>query len=325
MSIRWGYFMTVEFGIHFEPLFGFDYKTIEDITLNAEELGYRSVWTCDHFFKDTDSVFVNSLEAWTLLTALAVKTSKMKLGVLATCNSYRPPALLAKISATLDMISNGRLILGIGAGWKQVEYDAYGYDFPRIGERFDRLEEALQVIIKLWTEDRANFDGKFYKLNDAVFAPKPIQQPHPPILIGGHGEKRTLKLVARYGNMSNFSPWGTERLERLLKVLRSHCRDEGRDYDSITKTFLGYCLITENEDEIREFNAKRAQEQGITVDEYLGKQSGLPGAWAGTVDEIAAQFQHLAGMGFSHFQVLFPYNRERETSELFAEKIIPNV
>ena len=274
--------MTVEFGIHFEPLFGFDYKTIEDITINAEQLGYSTVWTCDHFFKDVDSVTVNSLEAWTLLTALAVKTTQMKLGVLATCNSYRSPALLAKIAATLDMISNGRLIFGIGAGWKKIEYEAYGYDFPPITERFDRLEEALQVIIELWTKDRANFDGVYYKLRDAVFAPKPVQQPYPPILIGGHGEKRTLKLVAKYGEMSNFSPWGSERLERLLKVLKSHCVDEGRDYDSITKTFLGYCLITDNDDKIRDFNTKRAQEQGIAVDEYLEKQSNLPGAWAGT-------------------------------------------
>ncbi|MHA2118033.1 MAG: LLM class F420-dependent oxidoreductase [Candidatus Thorarchaeota archaeon] len=270
--------MTVEFGIHFEPLFGFEYGTIENITFNAEQLGYSSVWICDHFFKDVDSVSVNSLEAWTLLTALAVKTSRMKLGVLATCNSYRPPSLLAKIAVTLDIISNGRLVLGIGAGWKQVEYAAYGYDFPPISERFDRLEEALQVIIKLWTDDRANFDGEYYKLRNAVFAPKPIQKPYPPILIGGHGEKRTLKLVAKYGNMSNFSPWGTEKLERLLEVLRSPCADEGRDYDSITKTFLGYCLITDKEDEIRDFNGKRAQEQGITVEEYLEKQSGLPGA-----------------------------------------------
>ncbi|MHA1937737.1 MAG: TIGR03560 family F420-dependent LLM class oxidoreductase [Candidatus Thorarchaeota archaeon] len=295
------------------------------MTLNAERLGYSSVWTCDHFFKDLDSVTVNSLEAWTLLTALAVRNRKMKLGVLATCNSYRPPPLLAKIAATLDMISNGRLILGIGSGWKQVEYEAYGYRFPSLRERFGRLEEALQVIIKLWTEDRATFQGKYYKLNDAVFAPKPVQKPYPPILIGGHGENRTLKLVAKYGNMSNFSPWGTERLERLLKALKSHCADEGRDYDDITKTFLGYCLITDDEGEIRTFNEKRAQEQRITVDEYLEKQSGLPGAWAGSVEEITTQFQHLASMGFSHFQVLFPYKRERETSELFADKVIANV
>ncbi|MFW9802256.1 MAG: LLM class flavin-dependent oxidoreductase, partial [Candidatus Thorarchaeota archaeon] len=186
-------------------------------------------------------------------------------------------------------------------------------------------EEALQVIIKLWTEDRATFDGKYYGLNDAVFAPKPIQRPYPPILIGGHGEKRTLKLVAKYGDMSNFSPWGTDRLERLLKALKNHCADEGRDYESITKTFLGYCLITDNEDEICDFNTKRAREQSITLDEYLEKQSSLPGAWAGSVEEITAQFQHLAVLGFSHFQVLFPYKRERETSEIFAEKVIANV
>ena len=126
--------MRPKFGIHFEPLFGFDYKTIDKITLNAEKLGFDSVWTCDHFFKDLDSVTTNSLEAWTLLTALATKTSKMQLGVLVTSNSYRHPAMLAKIAATLDMVSDGRLILGIGAGWKEVEYRAYGYPFPSLRE-----------------------------------------------------------------------------------------------------------------------------------------------------------------------------------------------
>ncbi|MHA2024654.1 MAG: LLM class F420-dependent oxidoreductase [Candidatus Thorarchaeota archaeon] len=317
--------MRPKFGIHFEPLFGFDYKTIETITLNAEQLGYDSVWTCDHFFRDQDAINKNSLEAWTLLTALATKTSKMQLGVMVTSNSYRHPSMLAKIAATLDMISDGRLILGIGAGWKKVEYLAYGYRFPPLKERMDRLEEALQVIRALWTEDRANFRGEYYQLNNAVFAPKPIQKPHPPILIGGHGEKRTLHMVAKYGNMSNFSPWASEKLERLIAVLKQHCKDLNRDFDEITKTFLGYCLITNDKAEIREFNSKRAAEQGISVSKYLEKQSGLPGAWAGSPEKITAQYEHLLGLGFTHFPILFPYEREIEMSQKFAKDVIPSL
>ncbi|MFW9800143.1 MAG: TIGR03560 family F420-dependent LLM class oxidoreductase [Candidatus Thorarchaeota archaeon] len=314
--------MKVSFGVHFEPLFGFGYQTIENVTLNAERAGYDSVWTCDHFFKDTASVDINSLEAWTLLTALGAKTSKLKLGVLVTCNSYRPPALLAKMAATLDMVANGRLIFGIGAGWKRVEYEAYGYPFPSLRERMDRLEEALQVILKLWTEGRANFEGEYYRLKDAVFAPKPVQKPYPPILIGGHGEKRTLKLVAHYGNLSNFSPWASERIPRLLKTLEDHCETVGRSYESITKTFLGYCFITDNQEEIKEFNKRRAREQGITLDQYEEKQSHLPGAWAGSIDDIRLQYEHLVGMGFSHFPVLFPYGKELGMSNEFAQQVV---
>lgn len=317
--------MRPKFGIHFEPLFGYDYKTIDAITLHAEQLGYDSVWTCDHFFKNLDSVNINSLEAWTLLTALAAKTSKMQLGVMVTCNSYRHPSLLAKIAATLDMISGGRLILGLGAGWKEVEYKAYGYRFPPLRERMDRLEEALQVIRALWTEDRASFQGEYYQLNNAVFAPKPIQKPHPPILIGGHGEKRTLRMVAKYGDMSNFSPWASERLDRLLAALKQHCKDLNRNYNEITKTFLGYCFITEDESEVHQFNTKRALEQGISIEKYLEKQSNLPGSWAGPPEEVVMQFEHLVGKGFTHFPILFPYERELEMSEKFMKQVIPSI
>lgn len=320
-----GLSMSIKFGVHFEPLFGFDYRTIEEITLSAEKLGFDSVWTCDHFFKNKDSVSTNSLEAWTLLTALATRTSTMQIGVLVTCNSYRHPALLAKIAATLDMISNGRLIFGIGAGWKEVEYQAYGYRFPSPKERMDRLEEALQVILALWTKDRATYEGEFYRLADAVFAPKPLQTPHPPILIGGHGEKRTLRLVAKYGDMCNFSPWGLNRLEHLLNALKQHCADLGRDYDDITKTFLGYCCITDDEDEILSFNKRRAFEQGLSVKQYLQKQASLPGAWAGSIDEVTAQYEHLVKMGFTHFQIQFSYGYEIEMSEKFAKQVIPRI
>lgn len=317
--------MSLKFGVHFEPLFGFDYKTIETIALKAEDLGYDSLWTCDHFFKDSDAVTLNSLEAWTLLTALAAKTTKPQLGVLVTCNSYRHPAMLAKIAATVDMISEGRLILGIGAGWKEIEYEAYGYPFPSVGERMDRLEESLRVIIQLFTSARATFDGSYYQLKEAPFAPKPTQKPYPPILIGGHGEKRTLRLVAKYADMSNFSPWAADRIDRLLNALKSHCDDIGRDYDTITKTYLGYCLISENPQEIQDFNKRRAREQGISMDDYLEKQSKLPGAWAGSPEEIAAQYKYLIDRGFSHFQLLFPYGQELEMSERFAKEVRPRL
>ena len=132
-------------------------------------------------------------------------------------------------------------------------------------------------------------------------------------------------MVAKYGDMSNFSPWASEKLDRLLSVLKQHCTDLNRDYDEITKTFLGYCHITEDEEEIQLFNTKRAQEQGISVAAYLEKQSSLPGAWAGSSDEVAAQYAHLLEMGFTHFPILFPYNREIEMSRRFIESVVPSL
>ncbi|MFX0207201.1 MAG: LLM class flavin-dependent oxidoreductase, partial [Candidatus Hodarchaeota archaeon] len=156
--------MSIRFGIHIESQLGFNYETVEKIALNAEKVGYDSIWTSDHFFLDTQSEEKNCMEAWTLLSALAAKTKTLRLGVLVTCNSYRYPAILAKIAATVDHISNGRLEFGIGAGWKEIEYNAYGIPFPPVKDRMDQLEEALQIIKKLWTEPKAFFVGKHYQI-----------------------------------------------------------------------------------------------------------------------------------------------------------------
>ena len=184
--------MKLHFGIQIEPQFGFDYITIEKIALNAEKIGFDSIWSSDHLFLHDKAEEINCMEAWTLLSALASKTNKLRLGTLVTCNSYRYPSILAKIASTVDSISNGRLEFGIGAGWKEIEYKAYGIPFPSVKERFDRLEEALQIIKLLWTEPKVTFTGRYYSIKDAFSAPKPVQNPHPPIFIGGTGEIRTL-------------------------------------------------------------------------------------------------------------------------------------
>ncbi|MHA2245875.1 MAG: LLM class flavin-dependent oxidoreductase [Candidatus Hodarchaeales archaeon] len=183
--------MNIRFGIQIEPQLGFDYKTIEKISLNAEKVGYDSIWFSDHFFLDKKSEERNCMEAWTLLTVLASKTNTLRLGTLVTCNSYRHPAVLAKMAATVDLISNGRLEFGIGAGWKEIEYNAYGIPFPSVKDRMDQLEEAIQIIKKLWTEPKVTFEGKHYQIREAFSAPKPIQQ-LPPVFIGGTGKKKPL-------------------------------------------------------------------------------------------------------------------------------------
>jgi F420-dependent oxidoreductase-like protein len=317
--------LKVKFGLQIEPLFGFDYPTVEALSLNAERIGYDSLWFSDHLFLERDGVVGECLEAWSLLSAMAVLTEKVELGVLVTCNSYRHPSMLAKMAATVDVMSGGRLIFGIGAGWKKDEYKAYGIRYPPIKERMDRLEEALQLIRLLWTEERANFDGEYYKLRNAYCDPKPIRKPYPPILIGAHGEKRILRMVAKYGDMNNFSSWASERIEHLLNVLRNHCREVGRDYEEITKTFFGPAVLTEDEDLIHEYKVARARDQGKSLKEYEEQQNVLPGSWFRDPDLIVERYQHLVNLGFTHFQIMFPFGHDLEMSNRFAKEVIPRV
>ncbi|MBU7016718.1 MAG: LLM class flavin-dependent oxidoreductase, partial [Theionarchaea archaeon] len=162
------------FGVYLELLLGYDYSPAETIALASEKVGYDSIWVSDHFFQFKKHEYQNCMDAWTLLAALAAKTEKIRLGTLVTCNSYRNPAVLAKMAATVDVISDGRLFFGIGAGWKEDEYTAYGIPFPPVKERMDRLEEAIQIIQLLWTESKATFKGEFYQIVDAISAPKPV-------------------------------------------------------------------------------------------------------------------------------------------------------
>ena len=190
------------------------------------------------------------LEGWTTISALAGVTTKIKLGTLVTGIIYRHPSILAKMGATLDVISKGRLFMGIGAGWNEEESLAYGIasSFPSNRERLDRLEEAIQIIRKMWTDEpTATFTGKYYQIKTAYCNPKPIQRPSPPILVGGAGEKRTLEIVAKYADACNLFG-SSETVKRKLDVLKEHCKKVGRDYDSILKTKLGSVIIDKNEE-----------------------------------------------------------------------------
>jgi len=318
--------MTIEFGAHIEPQLGFDYVNIEKIAIEAEKFGYDSFWCSDHLFLDDESEEKNCMEAWTLLAALAAKTNKIRLGTMVTCNSYRHPPLLAKIAATIDMISNGRLIFGYGAGWKKIEYEAYGYPFPSLKERMDRMEEAIQIIRLLWTEPKPSFTGKYYSIKDAFSAPKPIQKPYPPILIGGDGEKRTLKAVAKYADFCNLFPKTV--LEHKLNVLKEHCKDIGRDYSAVRKSlFTAWpsVFIAESEDELEAHFAYRAEQRKMSiaeVKEFLSKD--FPGSWVGYAEDIRDRFQHFIDLGFDYFMVSFPGLGDDyiKSSQIFAKKII---
>ena len=206
----------------------------------AEEGGVSEITLMDHWFQMDGLAPATEpmLEGYTTMGYLAARTETMTLGLLVTGVTYRHPGLLAKIVATLDVLSGGRARLGIGAAWYEREHQGLGVPFPPVSERFSRLEEALQVCLQMWSDDDGPFKGRYYELAETICQPRPLSVPHPPVLIGGSGERKTLRLVARYAQACNLFASSPTEIGRKLDVLRAHCDAEGRDYDRITKTML---------------------------------------------------------------------------------------
>jgi F420-dependent oxidoreductase-like protein len=206
------------------------------IARTADDVGFEWVGVMDHFFqiRGIGPAEREMLEAYTTLGFLAAHTSRAKLITLVTGAIYRSPGLLAKAVSTLDVLSGGRAWLGIGAAWNEEEATGLGMPFPPLAERFERLEETLQICLRMWSDDETAYEGKHYRLSRPLNSPQNLTRPHPPIMIGGSGEKKTLRLVAKYAQACNLFP--TPDLPRKLEVLRGHCEREGRDYDEILKT-----------------------------------------------------------------------------------------
>jgi F420-dependent oxidoreductase-like protein len=311
----------LKFGIQ-HPNFSYDGKgeqiveSLRKVTTTAERLGYDSFWVMDHFhqIQNVGQEHEPMLEGWTTLGVIAGFTSKIRLGTLVTGNIYRHPSILAKIGATLDVLSKGRLFMGIGAGWNKDESKAYGVPFPPpTKERFRRLEEAVQIIRKMWAEERASFDGQYYKIRDAYCNPKPIQKPHPPIMIGGSGEREILRLVAKYADACNLfgSP---ETIKRKLDVLREHCKAVGRDYNSILKTKLGVVLM----DQDRAALEKRIAERFRNVPAEMRREF----ATVGTPEEVRRMVESFRDAGVEYFITSFEWDRELQGVEQFATQVV---
>ena len=224
---------------------------LAEIGRAAEAAGFYSLWVMDHYYQIAPGLgSPNSpmLEGYSALDFLASHTTRIRLGTLVSGVIYREPAFLVKQASTLDVLSGGRAYFGIGAAWYEAEAVGMGFPFPPVKERFERLEEALQIAQQMWAGDRSPYHGKHYRLERPINSPQPLHQPHPPILIGGSGEKRTLRLVAQYGDGCNlFTRAGNEELARKLEVLRRHCDEVGRDYDEIEKTSLSTIRLAPGE------------------------------------------------------------------------------
>jgi len=218
-----------------------------EIAQRAERSGLSSLWVMDHFFQIgvVGPPEMEMLEGWSALAYAAGRTSGIRLGTMVTGVTYRHPGILVKTATTLDVLSGGRAYLGIGAAWNQDEHRGLGVPFPPLAERFERLEETLQIALQMWSGDERPFAGKHYRLERPLNSPQSVQKPHPPILIGGQGEKKTLRLVAQYADACNLFAFGDlDTLRHKLDVLRGHCEAVGRPYDQIEKTSLGHMSLT---------------------------------------------------------------------------------
>jgi F420-dependent oxidoreductase-like protein len=261
------------------------FEHVADLAVAGEQAGFDSVWVMDHFWQlpPLGGPSQPMLEAYTLLGGLAARTRRVKLGTLVTGVTYRNPALLAKMATTLDIVSSGRAMLGLGAAWYEEEHDALGFDFPRAGERLDRLEEALQICRAMFTEEAPSFAGKHYRIEKALNIPRPVQPNGPRIMVGGSGEKRTLRLVAQYADMCNVNG-SPDTIRHLLEVLHGHCADVGRDPGEITTTRLGSLFLTSSAEEAEQTSGFLREAAGADFEERF--TVGDPGAVIDQVDAL---------------------------------------
>jgi len=309
---------SIDFGVQIEPQYGFTYDMIRDIAGTAESLGFESLWVSDHLFMTDDSVGTPCLECWTTLASLARDTESLRLGPMVSSQSYRNPALLANIAATIDHISRGRLYFGIGAGWKEIEYRAYGYPYPRPAIRIRQLEETIQIAKMMWTRDKATFKGRYYSVENALCFPHPVQKPHIPVWVGGTGNL-TLRVTARNADAINFSWTHTpDRFGERLRVLEGHCKKEGRDYEEIRKSAGIMITMAETEEELQNKIKDQERRKDTPYLRYLSRQ--LPNL-VGTPDLVADKIRDYLPLGVDHFILRFHFGEEIESMRLFAGEV----
>ena len=295
------------------------YKYSKDIAEVIDKYSsIDSIYTYDHFlpyYAPDDEK--NFFECFTLLSSIATITNRVKVGQLVTCNSYRNPALLAKMLSTLDVISNGRAELGIGAGWHKEEYIQYGYDFPPALTRMEQLDESISIVKSMWTQERASFSGRYYSVKDAICNPKPIQKPHPVIMIGGEGEKYLLKVVAKHADRYNHPCGSAQVLKRKISIIKEHCTSIGRNHKDIEFSILASCLVRETEEELKEaIRLRNKQLHGIQQVKAAESTSLV-----GTPEKVRAVMNEYIDLGLTHF-VLDLVGLDEDTIKMVDSKII---
>ena len=295
------------------------YEFSKSISVTADSIGFDSIYAYDHFIPFySDDKDKNIFECFALLTTLAALTKRIKIGQIVTCNSYRNPSLLAKMVSTLDVISNARVELGIGAGWYEHEYMAYGYDFPSNVSRIKQLDESLSIIKAMWKEKHASFEGKYYRIKEAICNPKPIQKPHPIIMIGGSGEKYLLKVVAKHADRYNLFFGTPNEMKTKISLLKEHCKSIGRDYKEIQYSIVLPGIIKDTGQEVDQVLVQYKRKDK-TLEEYL--QYLVGGVAVGTPEKVLQGIKKYIDIGVTHF-ILHFIGLDETTLRLFDAKVI---
>jgi F420-dependent oxidoreductase-like protein len=296
------------------------YEAMTNVARAADAIAaFDSIWVYDHFHTVPTPELEATFECWSITAALSRDTQRVNIGQMVTCNGYRNPALLAKIASTVDVMSHGRLYCGLGAGWYEHEWQAYGYGFPETRDRMRMFREACEIVMKMWTEDYPKFQGEHYSINGPINEPKGARKPHPSFWIGGSGEQVTLKLVARFADACNMGP-DPATLRRKFEILRGHCEAVGRDFETITRSSnIPMFPLKAGEDPSAATEKMRAT-LGATFEEYANT------VWVGTPEQLVERIQPVIDAGINYVIGYIPevaYDHDR--MHLFAEQIIPHL
>ncbi|MGH8922823.1 MAG: LLM class F420-dependent oxidoreductase [Actinomycetes bacterium] len=301
---------------------------MRDLARLADDGPWESVWVYDHFHTVPLPTEEATHEAWTLMAAFAASTRRVRLGQMCTCIGYRNPAYLAKVAATVDHVSGGRVEMGIGAGWYEQEWKAYGYGFPGAGERLAMLDEGVQIMRQCWTDGTATLAGRHYQVNGAICRPLPLQRPHIPLWIAGGGEKKTLRTAAKYASYTNFVG-DTEGFQHKSSVLEAHCKDVGTDYGKIVRSANYNVVIGETEKDVQDRLAWiRSHYEPYLPADVLGPayQNIASGPLVGTPEQIIPKLKELESLGMTYAITYFTEAAyDRSGIELFTSKVVPEL
>ncbi len=316
----------MQLGIMIEGQEGLTWERWRHIATMVEDLGYESLWRSDHFFSLMGQTEREALETWVSLTDLAARTRRLRFGPLVCSMTFRHPALLARMAAAVDQLSDGRLVLGVGAGWNVAEHEAFGIPFPPIKRRMDDLEDGIEVIKRLWTGESVSYDGRHTSLKNAMIHPVPAQRPHPPLLVGGTGEKRTLRIVAKYADEWNAINMLPDAYRAKTEVLLRHCREAGRDPTTIRRSMMCAFIIGRDEAGLQRHASglqhmipRLAATPAASLPETLRSVGWL----SGTPKEVVDQLRALQTAGVERVMLQHHDQANDEVVNLIAEEVLP--
>ncbi|HLN06197.1 MAG TPA: TIGR03560 family F420-dependent LLM class oxidoreductase [Acidimicrobiales bacterium] len=315
--------MPVGFGYRVEQ-YNASYEQLEGTAKLAEELGYDGLWLNDHFVPDPISgrYEAPTLECWTTAGALARATTRVRIGFMTLCNGYRWPSITAKMVTTLDNISGGRVNMGLGAGWHEDEFAMFGIPYPAPRVRLDQLVEGLEIIQGMFANEQFTFQGEYFSVEGVWNNPRPVQQPRPPVWIGGGGEKRMLRIVAKYADWHNLVVTPLDTFRHKMEILDGHCTELGRDPKSLRRSLNPSLLLRETEEDFERYAEERAQRRSLTVNAYLELLESQ-GTIFGGPDRVEQMLRDFESAGCEYFEFIIRESDQETPLRRFADLVMP--